>query len=269
MPEAVGSDKGSYSLDPDGGDGRPQQAGRAGHKGRKGQRYMPGLIMPGQLPSKYGVDAYGLQKALGEQNLRAEQEHARNVRLNKHRGVFKGIDFKKYKAAIENYDPLVKEGNQTSLNAARVPFASYINKMHNKIHPIFADGFLASLASHPDQRLGDMKLFTHLEIVLDGRTGKLITAGVVKASGVTALEVAALRAVEEASPYGKPPDVILSPDGRVYLHWEFYRDPYYACTSRFARPYLLKSAPRPVPVPVPPPAPRPSDGDAPKYGSRK
>ena len=50
-----------------------------------------------------------------------------------------------YRAAIENYDPSVKLGNQTALNAARVPFASYVNRMHNRIHPIFADGFLGSL----------------------------------------------------------------------------------------------------------------------------
>ncbi len=267
MPEAVSSDKGGYSLDPDGGDGRPQQDARRGRKGRRGRQGVDGEIRIGP-PMRFSVNAYGLQDALGAQNLRAEQEHARNVRLNKHRGVFKGIDFQKYRAAIENYDPVVKEGNQTSLNAARVPFASYINRMHNKIHPIFADGFLASLTTHPDQRLGDMKLFTHLEIVLDGRTGKLINAGVVRASGVTALEVAALRSVEEASPYGKPPDVIVSPDGRVYLHWEFYRDPFYACTSKFARPYLLKAAPKPEPSPLPPPAPPPPE-DAPKYGANQ
>ncbi|MBI4701915.1 MAG: hypothetical protein HY744_12320 [Deltaproteobacteria bacterium] len=64
---------------------------------------------------------------------------------------------------------------------------------------------------------------------------------------MTAFDVAALRSVEAASPFGKPPDAIVSPDGRVYLHWEFHRDPYYACTSRFARPYLLKAAPADLP----------------------
>ena len=50
--------------------------------------------------------------------------------------------------------------------------------------------------------------------------------------------------------------------GRVYLHWEFYRDPYFACTSRFARPYLLKRKPKQATKtkpakrrPEPPPAP--------------
>jgi hypothetical protein len=269
MPETVASERGGYTLDPDGGDGRPQAEGRAGRAGKKGLAALDGMILPGRMPTRFSVNAYGLRDALGAQQLRAEAEHARNTRLNKHRGTMKGLDFSRYRAAIENYVPHVKEGNQTSLNAARVPFASYINRMHNQIHPIFADGFLTSLDGHPDPRLADMKLVTHVEIILDGATGKLVRAGIVRPSGVTALEVAALRALEEASPYGKAPDVIVSPDGRVYVHWEFYRDPFFACTSQFAHPYLLKGtqptddAPTPVPMPTPP-----SPGvEGPKFGA--
>ncbi len=270
MPEAVSSERGTYSLDPDGGDGRVRGEARALRSGRKGLGALEGLILPGHLPTRFSVNAYGLQDALGAKQLRAEAEVARNTRLNKHRGTMRGLDFQKYRAAIENYVPQVKEGNQTSLNAARVPFASYINSMHNRIHPIFAEGFLASLDASPDPRLANLELVTHVEIILDGATGKLVNAGIVRPSGVTALEVAALRAIEEASPYGKAPDVILSPDGRVYLHWEFYRNPYFACTSQFAHPYMLKDAParEREPVPTPPLPPPRLRGDPPKFGLR-
>ena len=43
----------------------------------------------------------------------------------------------------------MKPGNQTALNTAAVPFASYLNGMHNRIHPIFADSFLGSLDGLP------------------------------------------------------------------------------------------------------------------------
>ncbi|HEY5955936.1 MAG TPA: hypothetical protein VIV60_05260, partial [Polyangiaceae bacterium] len=33
--------------------------------------------------------------------------------------------------------------------------------------------------------------------------------------------------------------------GNVYLHWEFYRNPDFACSTYFAHPFLLKSAPKP------------------------
>jgi hypothetical protein len=92
--------------------------------------------------------------------------------------------------------------------------------------------------------------------------------GVTKASGVTAFDIVALNSVQRASPYGKAPDAIVSPDGNVYLHWEFHRDPFDACTTRNARPFLLKSAPtigvKPAPPPPPPPA-KPGD-EAPSTG---
>ncbi len=258
LPGTVERPSAAWDISPEGGDGKQAQRARQGRRGKKARLELPGLDVPGKLASRHSIDAFGLQAALGGDNLRHEQERARNVRLAKHRGARKGIDFKKYRAAIENYDPVVKLGNQTNLNAARVPFATYINQMHNRIHPIFADGFLQTFPTAAGDKLADLKLVTHVEIVLDGENGKLVDAGVVKPSGVTAFEVAALRSLEEASPYGKPPAVIVSPNGRVYLHWEFYRDPYFACTSRFAHPYLLnepakKEPPAPtLPVPTPP-----------------
>jgi hypothetical protein len=61
--------------------------------------------------------------------------------------------------------------------------------------------------------------------------------------------------VQRAQPFGTPPKEIVSPDGRVYLHWEFWRDPWYACSTYFARPILLKVQPKSAPVEVEPPRP--------------
>ena len=69
---------------------------------------------------------------------------------------------------------------------AAVPFATYLNGMHNRIHPIFADSFLGSLdslpATHP---MNDPKIFTSLEIVLTP-DGNIVKMGVTKTSGITA-----------------------------------------------------------------------------------
>jgi hypothetical protein len=245
-PTEGAGDAGSWSISADAeGDGKPKQKGRKGRKAIAGRSAVRGVPMPGALPQQYSINAYGLVAALGKKHMRRDQQKARNTRLARHRGHFKANEFQKYRAAIENYDPTVKPGNQTALNAARVPFASYINKMHNRIHPIFADSFLGSLGKlGPDDKLSNMKLTSHMELVLDGRTGMVVRAGIVRGSGVTAFDVAAISSAKSAGPFGLPPDVIVSPDGNVYIHWEFYRDPYYACTSKFARPYLIKSAPR-------------------------
>jgi len=265
-PKALSSEGGKWSISADEGDGRKAQTGRKGRRAIRGSKQIQGV--PSRLPQKYTINAYGLQQALGVNHLRKEQEKARNTRLSRHRGKFKGNDFQKYRAAIENYDPSVKPGNQTSLNAAKVPFASYINKMHNRIHPIFADSFLGSLRKlDSSDRLSNMKLFAHVEMVLDGQNGKLIRVGVVKPSGVTAFDIGALSAVESASPYGKPPDSILSPDGKVYVHWEFYRDPYYACTSKFARPYIVKNPKKNGPATAPPTRPPRRTAEGKRYGT--
>jgi hypothetical protein len=242
-----GDAAGSWSISADAeGDGKAAQKGRKGRKAIAGSAAIPGVPMPGALPQQYSINAYGLVEALGAQHLRQEQQKARNTRLARHRGSFKANEFQEYRAAIENYDPSVKAGNQSSLNAARVPFAGYINMMHNRIHPIFADSFLGSLGKlSADDRLSDLKLTTHMELVLDGQSGNVVRAGIVRGSGVTAFDVAALSSAKSAGPFGQPPEAIVSPDGNVYVHWEFYRDPYYACTSKFARPYLIKSAPKP------------------------
>jgi TonB family protein len=101
----------------------------------------------------------------------------------------------------------------------------------------------------------DMK--TNLEIVLDKDEGKIVKMGITHSSGSTVFDVAALESVQNASPFGKPPTVIVSPDGKVYLHWEFYRNPYYACSTYFAHPYILKVSPENAPprLPAPPTPP--------------
>jgi hypothetical protein len=244
---------GSWSISADpGGDGKPEQTGRKGRRavaGRAKRAGIPGLGAPAALPQRYSINAYGLVDALGSNHLKQEQVKARNTRLRRHRGSFKANTFEEYRAAIENYDPTVKPGNQTSLNSAKVPFASYINMMHNRIHPIFADGFLGSLKNlGPDDKLSNMKLSAHMELVMDGETGVVTRAGIVRGSGVTAFDVAAISSSKSAGPFGKAPEAIVSPDGNVYVHWEFYRDPYYACTSKFARPYLIKGGPKKSPA---------------------
>jgi len=145
------------------------------------------------------------------------------------------------KTSSDDYQPSVKVGNTTALNAARVPFAHYLNQIHNRIHPIFADEFLASLNQARSPWPPDLR--TDLELVIEQTTGKLVKVGVIRASGVAPFDQAALQTVQRAQPFGPAPEIIASPDGNVYVHWEFHRDPFDACTTRNARPYLLKNAP--------------------------
>ncbi|HMY18153.1 MAG TPA: hypothetical protein PKA58_17635, partial [Polyangium sp.] len=129
------------------------------------------------------------------------------------------------------------------------------------VEEIFAEEFLSSLDRLPEGHSFNQNLVTHLEIVLSKDEGKVVRMGVTKPSGMTAFDIVALNSLSRASPFGKAPDAIVSHDGKVYLHWEFHRDPYDACSTRNAYPYILpapKSGPPPI-APVPPIGPVPSD----------
>ena len=111
---------------------------------------------------------------------------------------------------------------------------------------------------------------TFVEIVLGKDDGKIVRAGITKASGSTMFDLIAVNAARRAGPFGKPPDAIVSYDGKVYVHWEFHRDPFDACSSRNARPYLLKApesktdtAPEPAPKPAEKPKPADERPEAP------
>jgi hypothetical protein len=149
------------------------------------------------------------------------------------------LQIDRWKAAIESYVPIVRFGNTAPLGVGRRPFAEYLVAMHARLHPIFADQFLPTLGS----AWSGNPLSTHLEIVLEKGTGKVVRMGVTKTSGLILFDIGALEAVERASPFGTAPDIIASPDGNVYVHWEFHRDPQEACSTRNARPYLLMHAP--------------------------
>ena len=101
--------------------------------------------------------------------------------------------------------------------------------------------------NHPD-------IYTSLEIVVNHDQGRIQRMGVTRTSGVTAFDVAALESVYRAQPFGAPPGAIVSPDGNVYLHWEFHRG-LEACGTVNAHPYLLKVQPKSAPVPLEPAAP--------------
>jgi hypothetical protein len=138
---------------------------------------------------------------------------------------------------------VIARASQLSLTPAAVSFASYINQMHRRIHPLFADSFLESLDELPcDHPLNEQRLKVRLEMVLTS-TGHLKRIGIILPSGQTDFDVAALDSVDRSSPFGETPRNIRSPDGLVYLHWEFSRDEVYACSPLGARPYLLREPP--------------------------
>ncbi len=259
-PEKLTSPDGSFTV------GRERVARRAQKGRRESRKRLPSQRR--KLDDLLGLGAPGLTEngvnlnltprtavaAIGQDHLHQERKQDGERRRSKHRGSWRKLGIERWRAAIENYVPHVKPGNQTALNTARVPFANYLNHIHNRIHPVFADTFLPSLDSLPSTHpMNRMDMSSHVEIVLNPADGRIVQMGVTKTSGVTAFDIGALESVQQASPFGPAPAEVVSPNGNVYLHWEFHRNPYYACSTYFARPYIIKGKPQPAPPKVTPP----------------
>jgi hypothetical protein len=193
--------------------------------------------------------------AIGQDQLAREIQADGERRRSKHQGSWKAIGIERWRPAIENYVATVKLGNQTALNTAGVPFATYLNRIHNRLHPIFAVNYLGFLDGLPGSAgLHDNDMKTNLEIVLNQANGSIVKMGVTHTSGVTAFDISALESVQRASPFGAPPAAIVSPDGNVYLHWEFHRNPLLACSTYFARPFIIKVPQKTAPPRAAPPS---------------
>ncbi|HEY4122289.1 MAG TPA: TonB C-terminal domain-containing protein [Byssovorax sp.] len=284
-PEMATADRG-WRADPaaPGGDGSSARAGRR-DRCPSGLPRENGRCPPFNVPIHVGsiglggtgtpggpntnLNQAGVVAAVGDEKLRQEREADGASRRGEHAGrALAGYDFKKYRAAIENYDPSVKPGDRTSLNAAAVPFAGYVNQIHNKIHPFFAERELDAMDRTGDKGVADQNMYAVAEIVLNPENGRIVRRGIVKSSGSTMYDIVVLKSIDSSAPYGKAPDIIVSPDGKVYLHWEFHRNREDACTTRNAYPIMKRAtatpaAPKPSGTTAPKPPPKNSDDRTP------
>lgn len=270
-PEVASGDRGSWSVDPanPGGDGtsriagrkRPGQASALSSPVHVGSIGLGGAGTPGG--PNINLNMAGVVAAVGDDKLRQEREADGASRRGEHAGrMIKNTDFQRYKAAIENYIPSVKEGDKTALNAARVPWATYLNTIHNRIHPLFGDRELDSMDKTQDKMFADQKMFAVAEIVLEPNTGRVVRRGIMKGSGSTAFDLIVVKTIDAAGPYGKAPDAVVSPDGKVYLHWEFHRNHFDACSTRNAFPIMrAATAVRATPPTGAPPKAPPKSSD--------
>jgi len=166
------------------------------------------------------------------------------------------------RAALENFIPEVKPGNQTALNTRAAPFAAYIAKMHRSIHKLWGFGALEDWdelsGSSP---LNNPALSTTLEMVLN-RDGTLDKVTVVRASGYLPFDAAAIDVAFNAGPYPDPPKAIRSANGKIYVHWQFHRDERQCATSGVDY-FILDNPPAGGDKPVVPDAP----GEGPRAGA--
>ncbi len=130
------------------------------------------------------------------------------------------------RASLENFVPHIQPGNHTSVNAYAAPHAEYIARLHREIHPKWAEGFVprVSRAFSSRHEVNDPTLETVIEIVIDANEEKVVETGRVQPSGVEIFDAEALNITRNLERVDNPPESMVSPDGKIYLHWTFWRD---------------------------------------------
>ena len=238
QPEGSGGGEG-------GGERREARAGREGDgRRRTAQRSRGGRGRgSGSEGANLRVSWSQFEEIVGEEELEQARQAYVEERLSRQRGRHRERqrNWRRFRAAIENYVPGVRSGNQTALNAAASPFAAYIAAVHRRIHPQYVNGFIARLPADSSNPMNDQSLRTKLEIIFN-RDGSIHRIGVVRTSGLLPFDFSAYSAVMRAQPYPAPPESILSGDGRAYMHWSFYRNSR-QCGTFNAEPYILPNPP--------------------------
>jgi TonB family protein len=197
-------------------------------QGARGPRTDPARLNKGKR-MKLALSAKDFEYLFGA-DAQAERRLAQTERSKKKVGRFQQrLD--RVRSSLENFIPEVKPGNQTALNTRAAPFAAFVARMHRSIHKLWGFGVLEDW----DEMAGtnpynDPNRLTTLEMVLNG-DGTIDNVKVIKTSGYMPYDAAAIDVAYTAGPYPDPPREIRSKNGKIYIHWRFYRDARQCATS--------------------------------------
>jgi outer membrane biosynthesis protein TonB len=180
------------------------------------------------------------ERIFEETAAQARQIHQKHS-MEKRRGALRmGSLTGKVKRALANNRSWVSDGEQVPLGKKTRIFRNYIEVAHRRIHTLFAHSFLGSLSSlDPSDPLNDFTLMTKMEFEILA-TGVVNDIHVIKTSGNSVFDAAAVDSIFRSSPFRPPPQAILSYNDRVYFRWGFYRN-HRMCGVFNAEPYLLRA----------------------------
>ena len=121
-------------------------------------------------------------------------------------------------------------------DAAALP---YLNAVHAKVHPLWADNFLPLATSQlpKDHPINKMSRRVDLQVVLSAK-GALLDVRVGKSSGSDEFDASAMEAVRTAGRFPAATEAVLSDDGKVHLRWALARDDRRCSDLAITRPEL-------------------------------
>lgn len=130
----------------------------------------------------------------------------------------KGGPNKMFHSMTSNYLPEITIGNETLLNTKEFAFNAFYIRMKREIENFW----------HPDRSLMQNQALhgtyiTSITVILDDQ-GELLDTYIYKSSGIPSLDMEAVRAIEQASPYPNPPKELLMDDKKIRVNWNFIFD---------------------------------------------
>jgi TonB family protein len=105
-------------------------------------------------------------------------------------------------------------------------YREYIHHIHHKIHRHWANGFLIELdlRRSTTDPLSNPSLNTELEFIIDAADGEVESVNIVRSSGQALFDAEAISVAHLVGPHPSPPPELVSPNGRIYIHWNFWRN---------------------------------------------
>lgn len=128
--------------------------------------------------------------------------------------------------SLTSFGHAVNHGNHTGVDPHSKAYGSYVGMIHSKIHMRWADSYLTELdlREPPGSPLNDPELNTKLEFVIRAADGEVEKVNIVRSSGQLRFDAQAVTISRGIGPHPGAPEELVSPDGRVYIHWNFWRD---------------------------------------------
>ena len=156
------------------------------------------------------------------------REHAETHRKQDRKRLMPGYGelTRNVKRSLENNIYEVRPGNHTGVNAHAAVWASYVGAIHRKIHLRWANGYLMDLDLREPvgSPLNNAELNAKLEFVIRAEDGEVESVNIVRSSGQLRFDAQAVTIAYQIGPHPNPPRQIVSPNGKVYIHWNFWRD---------------------------------------------
>lgn len=172
-------------------------------------------------------DASAYEEVFAQRDETVREHSETHVRENKKR-LMPGYGelTKNVRQSLENNIYEVKPGNHTGVNAYAAVWASYVGAIHRKIHVRWANGYLMDLDLREPvgSPLNDANLNALLEFVIRAEDGEVEAVNIVRSSGQLRFDAQAVTIAYQIGPHPNPPKQIVSRNGKVYIHWNFWRD---------------------------------------------